>query len=333
MNKEAMKLRIQYLVIFLILLMVEIFIALYVRDRIIRPYVGDILVVVLLYFAVRIVVPEGFRWLPAGVFLFAAGIEILQYIQIVKVLGLEYNRILRTMIGTTFDLKDMWCYAVGGVVCGILQFTGQIIRKQRKVKKKDVIQYTLLILLMPVLLIGINCWTWLGSPRPSRILVNLSDSYPGHSISCLRSEVVYPQFETLFPDEVSSLIELYGEPVSEVLEKQNAHGQQYLYGYPSLAVVYWHNNNGKSIFQGAYIYKKDIRLPLTGIRVGDSKTDVEKAYRHHELVYDEETGLSGYLEPVCMMCNASKRYQIYFEYEKGYKDDYVSKIQIACPGW
>lgn len=121
MKREITKLRMQYLALFLILLLVEVCIALFVHDRIIRPYIGDILVVVLIYFAARIIIPARARWLPAGVFLFAAGIEILQYFEIVKLLGLEDNRFLRTIIGTTFDWKDIGCYAVGGIICGLVQ--------------------------------------------------------------------------------------------------------------------------------------------------------------------------------------------------------------------
>lgn len=111
------KKRIAYLLVTLVLFGIELFIALLVHDSFIRPYVGDVLVVVLIYTFVRIFLPEGVRLLPLYIFLFAAGVEVLQYFRIVEVLGLEKNRILSVVIGSVFDVKDIVCYGVG---CGLL---------------------------------------------------------------------------------------------------------------------------------------------------------------------------------------------------------------------
>ncbi|MBQ9768219.1 MAG: DUF2809 domain-containing protein [Lachnospiraceae bacterium] len=99
--------------------MTEVLIALFVHDRFLRPYVGDVLVVIVIYTFLRIFFPERPRLLPLYVFFFAAGVEALQYFEFVKVLGLEGNPFLRTLIGTTFDLKDIVCYGIGTVMTGI----------------------------------------------------------------------------------------------------------------------------------------------------------------------------------------------------------------------
>lgn len=104
------------------ILLVEVFIALFVHDKFVRPYVGDMLVVVLIYFAVRIVIPQGCRFLPLYVFLFAFLVEVLQYFHLVEVLGVENNRFLRTILGATFDVKDIICYAVGGLVVMLYEY-------------------------------------------------------------------------------------------------------------------------------------------------------------------------------------------------------------------
>ena len=44
-----MKKRIFYIISFLVIFCIEVFIALYIRDSFIRPYMGDALVVVLVY--------------------------------------------------------------------------------------------------------------------------------------------------------------------------------------------------------------------------------------------------------------------------------------------
>lgn len=107
------KLRKQNFLIFLVLTAMEVMIALFVHDSLIRPYVGDILVVVVVYFAVRAVIPIGFRWLPAGVFAFAVMVEGLQYFQLVHALGIEHIAFLKVLLGATFDWKDIGCYAAG----------------------------------------------------------------------------------------------------------------------------------------------------------------------------------------------------------------------------
>ena len=111
--------RIVYLAATIVIFLIELLIALFVRDNFIRPYVGDMLVVVLIYTCLRILIPEKPRLLPLYVFLFAALAEGLQAINIVELLGLSNNRFFRILIGTTFDWKDIACYGVGCVLCGM----------------------------------------------------------------------------------------------------------------------------------------------------------------------------------------------------------------------
>ena len=120
------KLRIVYAFITVLLLAVEVIIALFVHDRFIRPYFGDMLVVVVIYTFVRIFIPEKYRLLPLFVFIFSAGVEVLQYFEIVQRLGLGGNIFLRTLLGSTFDPKDIACYAVGCVVLGIYEILSYI---------------------------------------------------------------------------------------------------------------------------------------------------------------------------------------------------------------
>ena len=101
--------------------MVEVLIALFVHDRFVRPYVGDMLVVVVICAFLRIWIPDSVRLLPLYVFFFATGVEILQYFNLVGVLGVENNVFLRTLIGTSFDWKDILCYAVGCVLVWVAE--------------------------------------------------------------------------------------------------------------------------------------------------------------------------------------------------------------------
>jgi len=126
------KMRIKYSVGFLVLLITEVLIALYIHDDFIRPYIGDVLVVMVLYCFVRIFIPYGVKLLPLYIFIFAAGVEVLQYFRLVEVLGLENNRFLRILIGSVFDVKDIICYGVG---CALIAAVTGICMKVEKREK------------------------------------------------------------------------------------------------------------------------------------------------------------------------------------------------------
>lgn len=111
------KKRLIFAVLTILLLFTEVMIALFVHDKFIRPYVGDVLVVICIYTFVRIFIPEKFRWLPAAIFVFASLVELVQLFNIVDLLGLGDIVFLKILVGSVFDIKDIICYAIG---CAIL---------------------------------------------------------------------------------------------------------------------------------------------------------------------------------------------------------------------
>ena len=118
--------RILYTSIFCGLLAIEICIALFVNDAFVRPYVGDMLVTLLLCSLCRTVIPSKVRLLPLYVFIFAAIVEIGQYFDLVALLGLADNRFLSVLLGRTFSWLDLVCYATGCAAAFLLDY---IIRK------------------------------------------------------------------------------------------------------------------------------------------------------------------------------------------------------------
>lgn len=108
-----MKKRLPYILVFVGLLLAEIYIGLFVRDRFIRPYFGDVLVTALLCCLVRAVYPKGLRLLPVYVFAFSVVVEVTQYFDLVKLLGWENNALISTLMGRSFAWMDILCYAVG----------------------------------------------------------------------------------------------------------------------------------------------------------------------------------------------------------------------------
>lgn len=114
MNKS--KKRIIYGMLFLIFLIIEVYIALFVHDNFIRPYFGDVLVVIVVYLFMRIIIPEGVKYMILYVFIFAVFVEILQYFNLIKVFELSNNTVARIVFGSTFDIKDILCYAAGSLI-------------------------------------------------------------------------------------------------------------------------------------------------------------------------------------------------------------------------
>ena len=95
------------------LFIIEVLIALYVQDRIIRPYIGDYLVVILIYCGVRIFWKASAQKVGTGVLLYAYLIELLQYFDIVVRLRLQDNTIAKLVIGYQFEWIDMLAYTLG----------------------------------------------------------------------------------------------------------------------------------------------------------------------------------------------------------------------------
>lgn len=111
--------RLFYIAAFFALVAIEVLIALFVNDNFVRPYVGDVLVVMVIYCFVRIFLPNGVKLLPLYVFAFALAVEIGQYFDVVALLGLENNRFISILLGRTFSVSDIVCYAVGCAVCAL----------------------------------------------------------------------------------------------------------------------------------------------------------------------------------------------------------------------
>lgn len=121
MKSAAWKKRLIFLSVFVILFFVEVLIALYIHDDFIRPYVGDMIVTVVVWAFARIVFPDRFRLMSLYVMIFSILVEIGQYFNYVDLLGVR-NPILVTMMGTSFAWADIACYAVGCVVAGIVDY-------------------------------------------------------------------------------------------------------------------------------------------------------------------------------------------------------------------
>lgn len=87
----------------------------------IRAYIGDVLVIPLIYCFVRIFYVGKNRLLPLFVGSLGIIAEGLQYFDLCGLLGIEKNSILGIMLGSHADLNDIICYAVGTALIYITQ--------------------------------------------------------------------------------------------------------------------------------------------------------------------------------------------------------------------
>ncbi len=123
--------RIYYIAAFGLLIITEILIGMYATGWI-RNYLGDVLVVVLLYALFRSISPKKpKKWyiVPTCILLFSFMVEFLQLWGFCDRFGIT-NRLLRIIIGTGFSYLDLMSYTIGIIPCYIIEFL--TIRRQSK---------------------------------------------------------------------------------------------------------------------------------------------------------------------------------------------------------
>ena len=113
---EAADMRKAYAVAAILLFVVEVLIALFVRDHFVRPYLGDVLAVMLVYAALRAVTPLGIAAALGVALGIALVIEVAQALNLLGALGLADNQFARIVLGGAFDMRDMAAYLAGGIV-------------------------------------------------------------------------------------------------------------------------------------------------------------------------------------------------------------------------
>ena len=119
-----------------LLFITEVYIAVFVKDDFVRPYMGDFLVVILIYAFIRAFFKYPMLNTAIGVLLFSFLVEILQYFNIVEVLGLGASQLSRTVIGTTFVWEDFIAYSLGiATVLGAERLVGPYMEKWRRLSR------------------------------------------------------------------------------------------------------------------------------------------------------------------------------------------------------
>lgn len=119
--------RIKYFIGFIITFFIEVLIAIYAHDNFIRPYIGDILAIICVYLFARSVFPIKFKYLSLYILILAIFVEVLQYFNLSQIITAN-NKVIKILLGATFDIKDIICYVIGYIIILIIE---KLCRKEK----------------------------------------------------------------------------------------------------------------------------------------------------------------------------------------------------------
>lgn len=111
----------QYFFLAILLSIAEVLIASFFNDRIIRPYVGDLLVVILIYCCLRSIINLPFVTSALAGLLFACLVETFQYLNLLQQLGLQNSKLARLVLGSSFEWMDILMYILGSLIVVITE--------------------------------------------------------------------------------------------------------------------------------------------------------------------------------------------------------------------
>ncbi len=106
----------------LVLLFIEIGIAVFHFNLFIRGFVGDVLVILLLYSFLKIFIKNHVFKIAISVLAFAYAIEFLQLFKLAEKLQI-HSKIMLTILGSVFDLWDLMAYFIGFLLILITEKT------------------------------------------------------------------------------------------------------------------------------------------------------------------------------------------------------------------
>ncbi|MGO4822152.1 MULTISPECIES: DUF2809 domain-containing protein [unclassified Flavobacterium] len=113
-----------YFTVAILLFVIEVLIAVFVHDSFVRPYLGDALVVILIYCFIKSFLKLAVVPVVLFVLAFSFTIEYLQYLDIVHTLHLENSKIARTILGTSFSWIDLLTYLIGLLIVMLFEKYG-----------------------------------------------------------------------------------------------------------------------------------------------------------------------------------------------------------------
>lgn len=95
---------------------VEAYIAAFVNDDFVRPYIGDLLVVIMIHYGLRAFLRIGVNSAAIATLLFAFAVEGTQALGLIHHLGLTDNLAAKLILGNTFQWGDLLAYSIGVLI-------------------------------------------------------------------------------------------------------------------------------------------------------------------------------------------------------------------------
>jgi hypothetical protein len=124
------KFNLKYLLLTIFIFLVEVLIATVLKNQFfIRAYLGDVIVVMLLYTLVKSFFIIDSTKLILGIFAFSCLVEFAQYFKLADKLGFPEGSLMYIVVGNSFSWIDIVCYGVG---CLILYLIVKVNSSQKK---------------------------------------------------------------------------------------------------------------------------------------------------------------------------------------------------------
>lgn len=127
------KFNLKYLLLTILIFLVEVLIATVLKNQFfIRAYLGDVIVVMLLYTLVKSFFVVDSTQLILGIFIFSCLIEFAQFFKLADKLGFPEGSLMYIVVGNSFSWIDILCYGVG---CLILYLIIKVNSSQKKLEQ------------------------------------------------------------------------------------------------------------------------------------------------------------------------------------------------------
>lgn len=118
----------KYLLISVFIFLIEVLIATELKDIFfVRAYLGDVIVVMLLYTLIKSFFRVNNEKLILGILIFSCLVELAQYFNIAEKLGFREGSLMYIVIGNSFSWIDILCYVAG---CLLLYFFIKVTKEE-----------------------------------------------------------------------------------------------------------------------------------------------------------------------------------------------------------
>lgn len=110
-----------YVTGFFLLFSIELVIAVFIKDGFVRPYLGDFLVVIMIYCFLMAITNFAVIRSLVVVLIFSFALEFFQMLNIVKIMQYQPPNWVMVVLGSSFSVWDLLAYSLGLAAVGLLE--------------------------------------------------------------------------------------------------------------------------------------------------------------------------------------------------------------------